>query len=263
MFNSKTDIRDSKWIDLVFEKRNKEYGAYDLRKHAADNMNRALAIMLFILSASVAIAIFINPKPAAVAMHKSLDYTSRIIHLMPLVAVQKPVQPQNSLQQGDKPVNRASATLSRSQVTGSTSAVTPASPAAMPVQNTAPAANPNQPETDNAPAANNNVVIDNDELDVKPRFLGGAQEWSRFLEMNLRYPAEARQAKISGIVWVSFIVERNGSISNINIDKPAGHGFDEEAIRVLKQSPVWTPGEENGQTVRVKYSLPINFHMVR
>lgn len=262
MFNSKSDIRNSEWIDLVFEKRNKEYGAYELRKHAADNMNRALAIMLFALSLAVGVAIWMNPKPASVVVNKSIEYTSRFIHFMPVSSGIKP-QPQNIRQPVQAPKDVTHSVASHPSATPEPNNVAAVNATTATEQHTAIVANTPTATIDNTPIINNAVVIDNEELDVKPRFLGGAQEWSRFLEMNLRYPADARQNKISGIVWISFIVERNGSLSNIVIDRPAGHGFDEEAIRVLKQSPVWTPGQQNGQAVRVKYSLPINFHMVR
>jgi protein TonB len=104
-------------------------------------------------------------------------------------------------------------------------------------------------------------ALDNTDVDIKPMPVGGAAAWANFLENNLHYPAEARELRISGKVWVSFIVERDGRISNIVVDKPAGHGFDEEATRVLNLSPVWSPGKQSGQSVRVKYSLPINFNI--
>lgn len=105
--------------------------------------------------------------------------------------------------------------------------------------------------------------IDVNEVEVKPSPFGGAAAWARFLETNLHYPTEARAQRITGSVLMSFIVERDGHISDITVDQPAEHGFDEEAIRVLKLSPAWTVGKLNGQSVRVKYSLPINFRIER
>ena len=88
---------------------------------------------------------------------------------------------------------------------------------------------------------------------------GGAAGWKKFLEKNLRYPSQANDAGKSGKVWVSFIVEKDGQISNVLVDKGAGYGMDEEALRVLKLSKKWKPGIQNGQPVRVKYTLPLNF----
>lgn len=105
--------------------------------------------------------------------------------------------------------------------------------------------------------------IDVKEVEVKPSPFGGATAWARFLETNLHYPAEAREQRLAGSVLMSFVVERDGHISDITVDQPAGHGFDEEALRVLKLSPAWTVGKLNGQSVRVKYNLPINFRIER
>ncbi|RKR82354.1 TonB family protein [Mucilaginibacter gracilis] len=110
----------------------------------------------------------------------------------------------------------------------------------------------------------NNIVeqvLDSRAVEIKPMPVGGVEAWVKFLENNLRYPPEAKQQRITGSVLMSFIVERDGHISNILVSRPAGHGFDQEALRVLKLSPIWAAGMQGGQTVRVKYILPINFNI--
>jgi protein TonB len=77
----------------------------------------------------------------------------------------------------------------------------------------------------------------------------------------LRYPPQAQEDGVGGRVYMSFIVEKDGTLSNINVERPAGHGFDEEAARVLKLAKAWKPGMQNGQAVRVKYIIPINFQI--
>jgi protein TonB len=109
--------------------------------------------------------------------------------------------------------------------------------------------------------ASSNTPLKLKDVDVKPSLIGGAETWKDFLEKNLRYPEQAKSQRLTGTVLTSFVIERNGQISNIHIDQPAGHGFDEEALRVLNLSPVWAPGQLNGQTVRVRYILPINFRI--
>jgi periplasmic protein TonB len=69
----------------------------------------------------------------------------------------------------------------------------------------------------------------------------------------------AQEAGASGRVILGFIIEKDGTLSNITVDRPAGNGFDEEALRVLKMAKAWKPGVQNGQPVRVKFEIPINF----
>jgi protein TonB len=98
-------------------------------------------------------------------------------------------------------------------------------------------------------------------LDVMPEPVGGVSAWAKFLNKNLRFPSAAQEEGISGKVILSFIIEKDGHLSNITVDRPAGHGFNEEALRVLKLAKAWKPGMQNGQPVRVKYSIPINFQL--
>jgi len=96
-------------------------------------------------------------------------------------------------------------------------------------------------------------------LEAMPAPIGGDNAWAKFLNKNLRFPATAQEDGVSGKVILSFIIEKDGSLSNITVERPAGHGFDEEAVRVLKLAKAWKPGIQNGQPVRVKFMMPINF----
>ena len=82
-----------------------------------------------------------------------------------------------------------------------------------------------------------------------------------YLSENLHYPREARTANIQGKVIVRFVVDEKGKISNSEIMKGIGGGCDEEALRVVKNMPQWTPGKQGGKTVKVWYTLPINFKL--
>ncbi len=96
-------------------------------------------------------------------------------------------------------------------------------------------------------------------LEVMPQPYGGAAAWSKFLNKNLRYPAKASEEGKQGKVWLSFIIEKDGHLSNIVVDRGPGYGLDEEALRVLKLAPAWKPGIQNGHPVRVRYNIPISF----
>ncbi|GAA3763605.1 M56 family metallopeptidase [Flavobacterium ginsengiterrae] len=90
-----------------------------------------------------------------------------------------------------------------------------------------------------------------------PEFPGGMTEFYKFIGQNFKIPAEASKNKIQTKIEMKFMVEKDGSLSEFEVVKDAGYGLGEEAIRVLKLSPKWIPGSENGQPVRVMYSLPI------
>lgn len=94
-----------------------------------------------------------------------------------------------------------------------------------------------------------------------PAFPGGEQARMTFLQRNIMYPAAAKKNKIQGPVYVSFVVEKNGSISNIRVLKGIGYGCDEEAVRVIGLMPAWTPGIQNGNTVRVQVIIPLAFKL--
>lgn len=83
-------------------------------------------------------------------------------------------------------------------------------------------------------------------------FPGGIQEWVNYLNQNLTYPVDAHRMGIQGRVFVQFIVEKDGSLSDIKVVKGIGAGCDEETVRVLKEGPNWNPGMQRGQPVRQK-----------
>ena len=82
-----------------------------------------------------------------------------------------------------------------------------------------------------------------------------------YLYQNIKYPEDAQKQKVEGRVLVTFIVETDGSVSNLEVERQAFPSLDAEAIRVLSAMPKWTPGKQGGQVVRVKYTLPINFSL--
>lgn len=98
-------------------------------------------------------------------------------------------------------------------------------------------------------------------VEQQPAYPGGYGEMRKFLAMNIRYPEAAKSTNISGTVYLRFIVETDGSISNIGVDRGIGGGCEEEAIRVLKMMPGWIPGKQRGKPVRVKFSMPIEFKL--
>lgn len=100
------------------------------------------------------------------------------------------------------------------------------------------------------------------ELEKQPEFAGGMQGLGKFLSNNLRYPASAQKAGVTGKVFLSFVVCTDGTLCDYEVLKGVHPDVDNEAIRVVKQmSGKWTPGVQRGRKVRVKYNLPINFNL--
>ncbi|MFC2111540.1 energy transducer TonB [Bacteroidota bacterium] len=98
-------------------------------------------------------------------------------------------------------------------------------------------------------------------VDKAPSYPGGESARAKFIEKNLKYPQTAILKKVEGTVTVRFLVEKDGSISNISIIKGIGSGCDEETIRVIKLMPKWKPGTNKGEKVRVYLSMPVKFRL--
>ncbi|MBW7847433.1 MAG: energy transducer TonB [Bacteroidales bacterium] len=96
-------------------------------------------------------------------------------------------------------------------------------------------------------------------VESMPEYPGGPEEMMRFIAQNIKYPPIARESGIQGRVFVNFVVEPNGSVSNVKVLRGIGGGCDEEAIRVVQSMPKWTPGRQRGKAVRVSFNLPVRF----
>lgn len=98
-------------------------------------------------------------------------------------------------------------------------------------------------------------------VEKMPKFPGGVKKLMNYLATHIKYPEEARTAKIQGRVFLSFIIEKDGSVSHVKVLRGIGHGCDKEAVNVVKNMPRWIPGEQRGQPVRVEFNLPVKFSL--
>lgn len=98
-------------------------------------------------------------------------------------------------------------------------------------------------------------------VEEQASFPGGAKAWAKFLNKNFKYPRTAARMGIEGKVNLSFVVDKNGVISDIQVTRGIGGGCDEEAIRVLSQSPKWSPGRQRGNAVKSRMAIKINFQL--
>ena len=98
-------------------------------------------------------------------------------------------------------------------------------------------------------------------VEEMPSYPGGEQKLMEYVAKNIKYPQIARETGIQGRVYVNFVVEPDGSVSNVSVLRGIGGGCDEEAMRVVKNMPKWKPGKQRGKAVRVQYMLPVNFKL--
>lgn len=99
------------------------------------------------------------------------------------------------------------------------------------------------------------------EVDKSPEFPGGVTAMYKFLAQNIKYPADAARRRKQGKVVTTFVVGKDGTIRDINVESGVTREVDQEAVRVIKAMPKWVPGEHEGQPVAVQYTIPINFQM--
>jgi periplasmic protein TonB len=254
----KFNIYDTEWLDLIFKGRNQSYGAYELRKHYARTLLRSMWITAAILSAIFLVAlsqskkIEVSPTPSTqstVIIDINKEQTTERTH--PQVATT------HHKHNGGEPV------VIPAQSAGGPAVV----PVATALNHGAePAVNTTKPVAAPGIAGTSPVTVQVqplDESDVMPEPNGGKTALNNFLKQNLQYPEAAAKNGISGRLWLSFVVEIDGTLSDIHVTQPAGFGFDEEAIRVLKLAPAWQPGMQNGRAVRVRYNLPVTFRIVK
>jgi protein TonB len=98
-------------------------------------------------------------------------------------------------------------------------------------------------------------------VEQNPEFMGGMEALARFLQKNLRYPTSAANANVGGKVFMQFVVGQDGGITKVDVLKGIGFGCDEEAQRVVKLMPKWSPGKQSGKAVAVRFTLPISFQL--
>tara|TARA_R110002049_G_C8825853_1_gene534981 strand:+ start:168 stop:566 length:399 start_codon:yes stop_codon:yes gene_type:complete len=98
-------------------------------------------------------------------------------------------------------------------------------------------------------------------VDVEPQFTGGEKKMAKFIQDEVVYPQDALDTKAQGVVYIQFIVEKDGALSNLKIVKGANIALNKEAERIVAEMPNWTPGLKNNEAVRTYFVLPINFRL--
>lgn len=247
--------------ELVFQNRNREYGAYLLRKSYSQTVFIATVITLFVFSIPVSLLIM-HKGTKGVDIKKTIDDVVIYKYPVTIELPELPDPPKTIAKNVSTPVENlvAPVVVENGAETGmTTQGELNSVPAA--TASSGNAGNPPPPEPVKAVAAA--ATTDPERIEKvaqeMPEFPGGDAARYKFLKDHLRYPSEAKELRISGTVFLTFVVERDGSITDIKILRGVGGGCEEEAIRVVKMMPRWNPGRQNGTPVRVQFNLPIKF----
>ena len=266
MLTSKFNLYNTEWTDRVFDDRNKAYGAYELRHNYSNTMVKAMAITFISVGALFGSTLVFKSNQSAQPLPKQ-DTT--IVNIDPNIKQQeevhrpKPAEPVTPPKTVRVTVATPTVPVVRpdAEAPKSTPEVSPTGTQGQVAVQGPPGIIDPGPSVDYTPptSVGTEVVYSPNSIDFMPEPVGGAAAWNKFLSKNLHFPAVAQEEGVGGKVFLSFIIEKDGTLSHITVDHPAGHGFDEEALRVLKLAKAWTPGRQNGQPVRVKYSIPITF----
>ena len=274
---AKIDLIDNGWVDLVFEGKNHSYGAYQLRKNTGKRNVMAILVMFAI---GVAIAAFVaikgvveNAMKQDVAIEADVELAklaekkeakvekkeepkiekievekvkSSVKFVPPVIKKDSEVKPEEELKSQEE-LNKTNTAIGAFDVKGNDEAAGEVLKAKEVIAQPEP---PKEEET---------KVFD--VVEQMPSFPGGQSALLQYLSSNIKYPVVAEENGVQGRVIVTFVVEKDGSITDVKVVKSVDPSLDKEAQRVVKSMPKWIPGKQNGAAVRVKYTVPVTFRL--
>jgi len=276
---SKIDLIDKSWVELVFEGKNQSYGAYRLRKSTAKRNLWSMIILLLMIFAIAGIValkgVIENAMSSKVTVDQDMELSnlaqkkeakverkepvkvemekqevvekvkSSVKFTAPEIKEDDQVKPEDELKSQDELAANKTA-IGAFDVQGNDEAEGEVLKAKQEIA---------QPE----PKEEETKVFD--VVEQMPQFPGGANALFEYLSKNIKYPAVAEENGVQGRVIVTFVVERDGSITDVKVVKSVDPSLDKEAMRVVKGMPHWIPGKQNGSAVRVKYTVPVQFKL--
>ena len=276
---AKIDLISNEWADIVFQGRNKVYGAYQLRRGTS---KRNIWSMVFVAAvaavAYLGLAAYNSYQAAQKAkfeaeMEASLIETkkqakvekktetpkveqvqkvekvkSSIAFTPPVIKKDSEVKPEEEMKTQDE-LKETKTAIGAFDVKGNDEAGGTVLKAVEEI------ATPEPPKQE----VEQNKVFD--VVEQQPSYPGGMGALNQWLASNIKYPAMAAENGIEGRVVVQFVVERDGSVSGVHVVRGVDPSLDKEATRVVSQMPKWIPGKQNGSAVRVKYTVPVTFRL--
>ena len=277
---SKIDLISGEWTDIVFADRNQAYGAYALRKSTGRrNVVAILAVILLAIACQIGLTLK-NIADAAAAQKAAMNQVTELSALTqkkkeakverkqlvkqeqvqkvvekvkssvkftaPVIKKDDEVKPEDELKTQDE-LMKSSAAIGSFDVVGNDEGGEVLKAKEVIAQE------PVKPKEED------NKVFD--VVEQMPSYPGGMGALMQYLSSNIKYPVIAEENGIQGRVVCTFVVERDGSITDVRVAKSVDPSLDKEACRVIKSMPHWIPGKQNGSAVRVKYTLPVTFRL--
>lgn len=272
---SKIDLISNEWCDLIFEGKNQNYGAYKLRK--GTSKRNVISLIIVLIAAALAI---IGPALYRLAKANQKVEMTQAVNLSKLEDAKVKQKPKKEIKiEEQKPIERVKSSVkftapvikkdsevkpedelkTQDQLMNNNKAI-----GALDVKGNDDSGgkimelkeNVAQPEP---PKAEENKVFD--VVEQMPAFPGGPSALMSYLSKNIKYPVVAEENGVQGRVIVTFVVEKDGSITDVHIAKSVDPSLDKEAQRVVRSMPNWIPGKQNGSAVRVKYTVPVTFRL--
>ena len=278
---AKVDLLDQKWIDLVFEGKNEAYGAYQIRQDTTKRNNMAMLFLLLGIAAAVGIFFAWGGIANAIAASEERNEGTEALEMV----VDDQEEEQEEEDEIVYDVQPEEEQVQQDQLMNSEKFTDYAMDDEAPQEVTK-----TQDETEKSDVAissvtfdqgseegqqvlkQNEVVVEKVEqkeeetkvfevVEQMPQFPGGDAALMQYLSSHIKYPVVAEENGIQGRVVCTFVVERNGSITDVRVVKSVDPSLDKEAVRVIKSMPNWIPGKQNGSAVRVKYTVPVTFRL--
>jgi protein TonB len=277
---SQIDLIDNRWSDIMFENRNKEYGAYVLRRQTtARNIKSIIAVLIIfalVMVYMVAKNAYDDYQKAHMAQTQVTELTalqeqkkeakverkeivkqekveqvvekvkSSIKFTAPVIKKDDEVRPEDEMKSQDEIMNSKVAVGFANVIGNDESGEVLKAKEALVTE-------PVKPKEEE------NKVFD--VVEQMPSFPGGMAALMAYLQKSIKYPPVAEENGIQGRVVCTFVVERDGSVTDVRVAKSVDPSLDKEAVRVVSAMPKWIPGKQNGQSVRVKYTLPVTFRL--
>mgnify|MGYP000110736306 CR=1 FL=1 len=269
---AKIDLTSPEWCELVFQGKNKAYGAYKMRANSPKRHTWAMVIVVIIAAVGFSI-----PTLVKLATPKQKEVMTEVTTLSQLEEPEvkqeemkrvEPVAPpppalKSSIKftapviKKDEEVHEDDEIKSQEELTQTKVAISIADVKGNDEANGKDIADLKQVVTQAEPAEEQVF----DMVEQMPTFPGGQQELMAYLGKNIKYPTIAQKNKEQGRVILQMIVGKDGSISNIKVLRSISPLLDAEAIRVVSTMPKWEPGQQGGQAIAVEYTLPIVFKL--
>jgi len=267
MLGSKLDILNQQWIDVVFSGRNKEYGAYELRRENGRNSRNALGIGVIVFVIAISTNTIIDTISGFIPKGKPKVKITNVVLSPPPVDLKKPPPPpppeppKPKVDQVKFPPPVVKPDVEVKEKPPTIEELKVADPGQKNLKG-----DKNAEVTIDEPVGNSDAKVTEEDpnkiftsVEKNPEFPGGLEKFYAYLSKSIRYPAVARENNTQGKVIVNFVVEKDGSLTDVKVVRGIGDGCDEEAVRVLRASPHWGPGIQNGRPVRCSYTVPISF----